>query len=179
MRWLAAALFGAILVGGPGAQDQEPVGEVVAPWWLAGDAGHLYEGHLVPGWKASGYLASTRSQVPGFGTIGRDLAAGPLRGRRVRLRAEVRTEGVRGWAGLWLRVDGPLEDELLAFDNMVDRPIQGDTPWRPFEVVLDVGRDATNVAGGFLVDGPGRMWVRGLTFDVVGADVPATDQLRW
>lgn len=177
MRWMAAALCGAILsVGGPGAQDSEPVGEVVAPWWLSGDPGHLFEGRLDPGWQASGYLASTRRKVKGFGAIGRDLAPTGLHGRRVRLRAEVRTQAVKNWAGLWLRVDGVGAEEVLAFDNMEDRGIRGDTSWRHFEVVLDVPPAATNVAGGFLLDGGGKMWVRGLTFGVVGPEVPVTGQ---
>jgi hypothetical protein len=52
-----------------------------------------------------------------FGVATQFVPAGPVRGRTIRLRGSIRTEGVTtGYAGLWLRVDG--RDSMLALENM-------------------------------------------------------------
>ena len=65
-------------------------------------------------------------------------------GKRVRMIGYAKSEGVElytrefGWAGLWMRVDGPQLYRPLAFDNMVNRPIHGSADWQKYEIVLDV-----------------------------------------
>jgi hypothetical protein len=86
--------------------------------------------------------------------------------------AHVKTEGIEKGAGLWLRVDGP--DGTSVIDNMQDRPIQGDTDWTRYEIVLDVPEDSVNIAFGILVEGTGQAWVDDFQFEVVGQDVPTT-----
>ena len=162
MRWTRAALVG-VLVGVGFAELRAEEARLAEPWWLGGDAGHLYEAELATSWVegARGSLASSRRRVRGFGTIARDLDATALRGKRVRLRGELRAEGVRKWGGLWMRVDGRGRDAVLAFDNMEERGVSGSTPWRPVEVVLDVPPRAVNLALGFLLVGPGELEVGG------------------
>ena len=53
-------------------------------------------------------------------------------------------EEVKGWAGLWMRVDGK-EKTGIAFDNMANRSIKGTTDWKTYEVVLDVPDDAEEI----------------------------------
>src|SRR5271167_1537397 len=93
-------------------------------------------------------------------------------GKRNRFSAFVKSDGVQSWSGLWMRVDKG--QDMVAFDNMVDRPIKGTTGWQKYEVVLDVPQDATGIALGVLLDGPGEVWLNGGKFEVVGADVPTT-----
>ena len=79
---------------------------------------------------------------------------------------------VAGWAGLWMRIDAG--SVAAGFDNMQDRAIQGTTDWTRYSVVLDIPLGSTAVNFGILLDGKGSVWLSGVTFEVVGADVPVT-----
>jgi C-terminal peptidase prc len=125
--------------------------------------------------------------IPGgsdnYGTVARLL--GPLdqyRGHRVRISADIKSEGVTGWAGLWFRVDGAA-NRMLAFDNMRLRPVVGDNDWRRHEVVLDVpavGEQRVDRAVmGFLLNGPGQVWVSNFRIEAVSKDTPLTDTLLY
>ena len=62
----------------------------------------------------------------GGGVASASLPAGGAVGKRVRLSGYIKTRDVsQGFAGLWLRVDGP--SGPLAFDNMQDRGVTGTT----------------------------------------------------
>lgn len=93
-------------------------------------------------------------------------------GKRVRLSGLVKSQNVTEWAGLWVRVDSGRG--VVAFDNMQNRPIKGTTEWRYYEVVLDVPKDATGIALGILLTGPGEVWLNGANFNVVGPEVAVT-----
>ena len=54
-------------------------------------------------------------------------------GKTIKYEGELRSEGIDGWAGLWLRVDGNQIPNLI-FDNMHNRAIRGITPWTRFEL---------------------------------------------
>jgi len=71
-----------------------------------------------------------------------------------------------------MRVDKGTEP--LAFDNMQKRPIIGTTGWQRYYIVLDVPKDATGIAFGILLSGPGQVWLNSTKFEIVGLDVPAT-----
>ncbi len=49
----------------------------------------------------------------------------------------------------------PSRTEMVAFDNMHDRPIKGTTGWQQYEVVLDIPRDSTGISFWILLDGTG------------------------
>ena len=102
------------------------------------------------------------------------LEATPWRGKRVRLRAAVRTaELVPGAsARLWLRVDRP-DGARGAFDNMGDRPIVGEE-WAHYEIVADVAEDAERILVGAFVVGNGKAWLDDFTFEVVDPMTPTT-----
>ena len=46
--------------------------------------------------------------------------------------------------------------------------------WKNYDVVLDVPQDAAGIFFGVLLTGPGRVWLNGVKFEVVGPDVPTT-----
>ena len=145
-------------------------------WFLAGtkpaeyeagiDAGQPYQGH------ASAFLKSRTLSVDGFGTLMQSVRAERYIGKRVRISGLVKSREVMSWAGLWVRVDEG--KDLVAFDNMQDRPIKGTTDWQRYDVVLDVPADSTGISFGILLDGTGKVWLSATKFDVVGADVPST-----
>jgi hypothetical protein len=61
---------------------------------------------------------------------------------------------------------------------MQDRPIKGSHDWTQYSIVLDVGNNATAIAFGILMSGPGAVWIDDLALDPVGTDVDVTDVLR-
>ncbi len=123
--------------------------------------------------KASGCVRSTGDDANGFGTLTQWFSAADYRGKRLRMTAYVKTDGVEGWSGLWMRIDGK-EKTGLAFDNMNGRPVKGTTEWKKYDVVLDVPDDAEEIFFGYLVAGKGRGWVDDIAFEAVGKDVPTT-----
>jgi hypothetical protein len=130
--------------------------------------------------KSSGFIKATASELHGFGTLMQTAAPGEYLGKRIRLSGFVRSEKVQsGWAGLWLRIDGPIQSstkqpEMLGFDNMQGRPIKGNTDWTRHEIVLDVPGNAVALAYGVLLAGDGAVWLDGLKFEVVPASVRVT-----
>jgi erythromycin esterase len=150
-----------------GTSGWEVGGTCRRDYGIGTDSAVLHSGH------ASGYISSIADGISGFGTLMQTAEADEYQGQRVRMSAYVKTEGVEGWAGLWLRVDGP--KGVINIDNMQDRPIQGDTDWTQYEIVLDVPEDSINIAFGILVEGTGQAWVDDLQFEVVGQDVPTAE----
>jgi hypothetical protein len=119
-------------------------------------------------------LQSSTAPMAEFGTVMTNVDPTPYFGKRVQLSATVRTDGAQGWAGLWMRVDGA-SGQLLQFDNMQNRSIQGTTPAATYTVVLDVASDATNLAYGVLLVGPGTVTVSSMLIEEVPTSVPSTN----
>jgi len=133
--------------------------------------------------KPSGTLMSVREPrvtgaaepCKGYGTMCQCVAPGAYAGKRVRFSGYVKARDVKEWAGLWMRVDGPDESSpTLAFDNMHTRPIKGSRDWARYDVVLDVGAEASDICFGILLHGQGRVWLSGVSFEPVSSAVPIT-----
>jgi hypothetical protein len=129
---------------------------------------------------ASVYLKAKEGVKPtAFASVSQDFNAAPYAGKRVRLTANLKSENVQQWGGLWMRVDDANRphngySSSVAFDDMQDRPIKGTTAWRNYSVVLDVPPGATGIYIGFLLAGPGTLWMTASKVEIVGADVPVT-----
>ncbi|HKD77693.1 MAG TPA: hypothetical protein VKB76_19460, partial [Ktedonobacterales bacterium] len=121
----------------------------------------------------SGYLRSQVDGPEGFGTLMQAFSADDYRGKRLRYSAEVKSEDIEGWAGLWMRVDGP-QNQTLSFDNMLSRSIQGTTEWHRCEIVLDVPQKSSKIAFGVLLSGAGQIWINAIQFAEVGKEVAVT-----
>jgi len=110
------------------------------------------------------YLGARRPGPQVFGAANRTFPVELVRGRRLTLTGWIRTSNLTGgWAGLWMRVDGP-KGAVLAIDNMQDRGVNGTTPWARYEVVLDVSAQARAVYFGPLLAGGGTAWFDDLDF---------------
>ncbi|MFL6259244.1 MAG: S41 family peptidase [Thermoanaerobaculia bacterium] len=95
---------------------------------------------------------------PGFGTLVQAVAPGSLKGKRVRLRAQVRAEvQPGGFAQLGLRVDRA-GGKPGFLDNMADRPIR-DAAWRTYEIEGDVAPDAERIVVLLVLTGGGKVWL--------------------
>lgn len=149
-----------------------------AGWFASGSAPKEYEVRIDRtehySGKASGFITCKTDQPTGFGTMMQVFKADRHHGKRLRLTGYVKTDDVKTWAGLWMRVDGP-GGAILAFDNMQDRPIRGTLGWEQYEIVLDVPENGVNISFGLLLAGQGRAWVDDFAFEEVGDDVEVTD----
>ena len=147
-------------------------------WFLAGSRPQDYTVTVDPKTPKSGTSSALLESRPGreeegFGTLMQTFGAAAYAGKRVRMTADVRAQAVQRWAGLWMRVDAS-GHRTLAFDNMQDRAISGNSEWRSYAVVLDVPAESESISFGVLLSGPGRVWIDNVRFEEVSASVPTT-----
>jgi hypothetical protein len=79
-----------------------------------------------------------------------------LVGKQIRVEAELQTEKLDFWAGLWARIDG--SSTHLFFDNMHDRPIKGTTAWTNYVIDIDVPKGSEWLNYGILLSSNGTLW---------------------
>ncbi|HSU16987.1 erythromycin esterase family protein [Longimicrobium sp.] len=130
-----------------------------ATWSVGAPAGYAAELDSVAahGGRLSLRIRQT-SAATRFAVANQVIPVSAARGKRVRLRGWIRTEGVtRGQAAFWMRVDGP-GNRSLAFDNMAGRGASGTSPWTRYEIELPVDSAATGVIFGALDNGDGTAW---------------------
>jgi erythromycin esterase len=113
-----------------------------------------------------------RREVPtdprGSGVVMQRIDATPFRGKRVRLRANVRSEltGAESTANVWLRVDLP-KGELGFFDNMMKTAPHAPRTWTEETIEGEVAANAEAIAFGALFLGTGRAWYDDFTLEVL------------
>ena len=109
-----------------------------------------------------------------FANVSQSFPVATAAGRKLHLTGYIRTENIRtGFAGFWMRVDGPGR-RMLAFDNMGQRGPRGTTPWTRYEVELPVDSGAVGVFFGVIRSGDGTAWYDSLALEVVGDPMPRT-----
>ncbi len=118
------------------------------------------------------YIKSIKPVAGKFGTIMQSFSPDEYQGKRVRFSASVKTVGVENWVGMWFRVDK--DRKSVAFDNMQDRAISGDTDWKNYSIVLDVPTECDNISMGLLLSDTGEAYWDHLKLEIVGDDVPVT-----
>ncbi|MPS66397.1 S41 family peptidase [Chryseobacterium sp.] len=89
-------------------------------------------------------------------------------GKKITLSGYIRTENVSdGFAGLWMRIDPE-----VAFDNMHKTGITGTTPWKKYEITLEMSpKNTQKIVIGALLTGKGKMWVDNLKLSIDGKDI--------
>ncbi len=122
--------------------------------------------------KASAHLRCLVADPKGFGTLMQSFNAEDYRGKRIRLTGYVKADDAEG-GGFWMRVDGPAGN-LLAFDNMSKRPIEGTRDWKSYAIVLDVPDTSESINLGLMAK-YGQLWMDDLKIEVVDKTVPVTD----
>jgi hypothetical protein len=118
-------------------------------------------------------IKSVKSKISSFGTLVKTTKPNLYVGKTVKMTAYVKSDKVKSWAGLWMRVDY-YSTNVLAFDNMERRPIKGTNDWTKYEVVLFVPDEATSISYGVLLDGTGQIWFKDVILEVVDDSVPET-----
>ena len=152
-----------------------PLVAQVPGWRVTADSQVTLDTSITHSGHGSGHLRGLSPED--FQNLRQGLSPDSLRGHRVRFSAWVRTNLVEGTAGLWMRVDGEGMTDILAFDNMSTRPIQGTTSWTRYEIVLDVPRGSAAIVLGILMVGQGDVWLDDVVVEPVGADVASTDMV--
>ena len=109
----------------------------------------------------------------GYVSVTQTIAADDYRGKRMRLAARLKTDKVRGWTGLTMRVSGA-DQRVLSFDDMSTRPLRGSQDWREVAVILDIDPAAASISFGLrIADGAGQVWMDAVRFEEVPADDPS------
>ncbi len=108
--------------------------------------------------------AATVANISGRGFVG----------KRIRLTANVKTDGAIDGAFVWLRVDHEGQRTLCNLQNPADLRLKGTHDFTPLSCVLDVPSGTSNIAFGLGLDGTGRAWIGPATIDEVGRDVAET-----
>ena len=172
----------------PGWEQREVFGHVgpgavsIAIWaryvpsgyaWVASPAFEVVDDTKVP-------------RPPAFGVATGTFPVKDAAGRTVRFGAWIKTENItRGYAGLWWRVDGQVQGQVLSFDNSNARAIggkpatgdgtvrgaTGTTDWSWHEIELPVPPETRTINFGFLLTGNGTAW-----FDAAAIE---TDGQSW
>ncbi len=89
-------------------------------------------------------------------------------GKKITLSGYIKTENVSdGFAGLWMRIDPE-----VAFDNMQKTALIGTTPWKKYEITLEMSpKNTQKIVIGALLTGKGKMWVDNLKLSIDGKDI--------
>lgn len=143
-----------------GAVDGRPAG------WSGGPAATLHADSLiVHGGSWSARLERGADAAQTFSAL---TCAVPQQrsGAVITLRGYLKTEGVTGYAGLWLRLQG--EGRNVGFDNMQDRNLKGTHDWAEHTIVLPYSPETRQVVFGALLEGQGKVWVDDLRLLVDG-----------
>ena len=165
------------------APSQAAANEVPEGWVVAGTAPQDYQVSVLPEKREGNnvvLLESVANPNPSkFGTLSQYCSADQYLGKRVRMTGYLKSENVKNWAGMWFRVDDSKQkDVAMSFDNMSDRPIKNTTDWKKYEIVLDVPQQAGAMAFGVLLEGSGKVWISGISFEVVDQSVPTTNMVK-
>jgi hypothetical protein len=79
-------------------------------------------------------------------------------GKKLKYSAVIKTDKIKNWAGLWVRLDDN-DMRCLWFDNMQDRPIKGTADWKEFSITFKVPRQSSTLNFGVLLVGSGSVWI--------------------
>lgn len=159
-----------------GTMDKKIRHDAPEGWFLAGTNPEEYKASL----DKEKFHSGTRScrvdciadKASGWTTLMQNMGPGKYLGKRLRMNFWVCSENV-GYVSGWMRVDGS-KKEVLAFDNMCNRTVKGDSDWVKQEIVLDIPRESTNIGFGVIFNGNGKMWADDFSFQVVDRETPTT-----
>src|SRR5262245_18230453 len=152
-------------------------GGVVPKNWGGGPPGTFaVDGQIVHGGRWAVRIDRKDSSEGTFTAVPKVIPI-DFTGARLELRGFLRTEGISGYAGLWMREDG--DGQTVEFDNMQSRQLNGTTEWTEYSITLPLNKAAKQLAFGVLAAGTGRAWADDLRLLVDGtpiASVPRVEQ---
>ena len=151
-------------------------------WHISGSAPEKYEiglfkvnGHEG---KACGIIRASKKGYfnDEYGSLMQVISSQKFLGKKIRMTGYMKSIGVTQWAGFYLRADKEDSKEPLTFDNMRDRPVTGNTKWTQYKIELDIPLNASKIAFGAHLRGPGQIWFDDINFEVIGnSTIQATE----
>jgi C-terminal processing protease CtpA/Prc len=137
--------------------------------WNGGPSGTIsVDDKVVHGGKWSVRLERHEGASGSFSVITKGLPV-DFAGKTLAIRGFLRTDGVTGYAGLWLREDG--DTGQLMLDNMERQQLRGTTDWSEYTTTLPLLRDARQLVFGVLMAGTGTAWADDLQLLVDGKPI--------
>lgn len=150
-------------------------------WMVAGSKPAEYEmgidKSVFQNGSSSAYLKSKEPKDNEFGTLMQIINSENYIGKRLRLTGYIKSEDVKVWSGMWMRIDGE-SNQQLGFDNMQDRAIKGTNDWKKYEIVLDIPAGSKDIAYGVLLGGKGKVWFDNMKIEEVDKTVQVTNMLK-
>lgn len=93
-----------------------------------------------------------------FGVMLQGFKANNYKEKRLKLSCVLKTENVIK-CNIWMQANDKLDD-VIQFDNMDDRTIQGTTDWGRYSIVLDVPVESEFIYFGIYLKGfKGKVWI--------------------
>ncbi len=146
-------------------------------WFAAGNKPSEYDmgtdNSIYQNGTSSAFIKSKSPGSNEFGTLMQTISAENYVNKRMRLSGYIKSDNVKGWCGMWMRIDGS-NHEQLGFDNMGNRPVKGTTDWNQYEIVLDIPSGSETINYGVLLGGDGEIWFDNLKLEEVDKNVPVT-----
>jgi len=103
-------------------------------------------------------------------TVAKTIIKKSFAGQKIKLTGYLKTEDVKGGAGLWFRIDGvngPIE-----FENMMKRAVSGTTDWTEYTIELNYdGKNAQSIVAGAQMMGTGKLWLDNVHISIDGVDL--------
>jgi hypothetical protein len=131
------------------------------------------------GGQAGGFIHLKDTNLTRDVGLAQEFRADNYRGKRLRVSAYIKTEGVGddAKAGVSLGVQVHAIPKRLAFAFMSsDHTIHGTTDWKRYEQVIEVPTGAAYISISVLLFGPGQVWVDDFQVETVGSDVATTSR---
>jgi hypothetical protein len=175
--WLLVGLCGA-------AYGDAPTASPPLHWFVSGQdnvqAKKEYSGELdrtVAYEGSSSGLLKSNSATAQSGTLMQLAAAAPYQGKKIKLKAFLRSRDVAQRAGLWVRADDA-NGITVAFRNCFsplarESYVRENSDWKEAEISLDIPITAASLSYGVQMSGTGSVWIDSVTFEVVGTYNPA------
>ncbi len=140
-------------------------------WFKAGGNPESYQigidKSIAKNGQKSAFLMSNNALTDQFGTLMQSCEANEYVGKKIKMTGFVKSENVLNWSGMWLRIDGNHEPSAEYFDNMVNRPIEGNTDWTECEIIMDVPENSYSMNFGILLAGTGKVWLDNVQFQII------------
>ena len=138
-------------------------------WWFGGKIEDFKPGTdstLFQHGRKCATLESVHDNPADFCTLMQTIMVKEYAGKRVRMTGYIKSQGSDVKGAMWIRVDDFGNKISADFDNMMDRPVTGNSDWQKCEIVFDVPEKAV-VALGFILQGTGKIWVDNVSLEVV------------
>jgi histidinol phosphatase-like PHP family hydrolase len=123
--------------------------------------------------KNSATIESNVENPPDFCTLMQTCVVKDFSGKRLKMTGFIKSQGSDVKGSMWIRVDDYGNKIFADFDNMMDRPVTGNTDWTKCEIVFDVPEKCV-LSYGFIMVGTGKIWVDNVSFETVPNSVDKT-----